>query len=257
MDEREIKKLIEKLVQELNLRGYSSKTRKKYISVAKKYLESSQSPREFLSSFSNKDPETMRFNYFALKFFIENVLEETMDSIPLAKSKIKIPTVLTRNEVERLIACTRNKTHLALLCALYFAGLRLSELRLLKWEDIDFERESLTIKGRHKRVIFLHPRLKEALMNIKQSSGYVFTSQSGKTYTERNIQQIVARATERAKIFKRVTPRVLRYTFATHLLESGADIRYIQYLLGHKNTRTTQIYNQIANRSIKSLAKLL
>jgi site-specific recombinase XerD len=259
MDQRENYELIGKLIQEIKLRGYSFKTGKKYISIAKKYLKSSQTPREFLNSLYSKNPSTMRSNYFALKFFIENVMGQKMDNITFAKNKIKIPMVLSKNEVEKMIAYTTNKNHFAVLCALYFAGLRLNEARLLKWKNIDFEREFLVIKGKggHQRIVFLHPRLKEALMSIKNTNEYVFVSSFGRIYDERTIQQIVARAAQRARILKRVTPHTLRHSFATHLLESGADIRYIQYLLGHKDIRTTQIYTHIANRSIKALAKLL
>jgi len=259
MNQRDVYKLIDKLIQELKTRGYSFKTGKNYITVAKKYLESSKSPKEFLSSLSNENPATIRFNYFALKFFIENVLEQKMDNIPFIKNKIKIPVILSRNEVEKIISSTNNKTHFAVLCSLYFAGLRLNEARLLKWKDIDFERDLLIIRGRRgdERTIFLHPRLKEALLNMKKSSEYVFVSSFGKIYDERTIQQIVTRAAQKAKINKRVTPSTLRHSFAIHLLESGADTKQVQHLLGHKDSRAIQIYATMANRSIKSLAKLL
>ena len=82
-------------------------------------------------------------------------------------------------------------------------------------------------------------------------------SERGTKYSERTIQQIVKNASKKAGIKKRVTPHTLRHSFATHLLEAGADIRYIQQLLGHKNLRTTQIYTHVANRDIKKLANLL
>ncbi|RLF27790.1 MAG: integrase, partial [Thermoplasmata archaeon] len=88
-------------------------------------------------------------------------------------------------------------------------------------------------------------------------SGLILTSERGRKYNERTIQQIVKNAARKAGIRKKVTPHTLRHSFATHLLEAGADIRYIQQLLGHKSLRTTQIYTHIANRDIKRLANLL
>lgn len=90
-----------------------------------------------------------------------------------------------------------------------------------------------------------------------KKDGLVFKSQQGGRYSERSIQKIVKKAASKAKISKNVTPHTLRHSFATHLLEGGADIRYIQKLLGHKNLQTTQIYTHVANRDIKKLSKLL
>jgi len=144
---------------------------------------------------------------------------------------------------------------------LYYAGLRLNEVCNLKWQDIDFEREIIHIKnskGEKERVIFLHRKLKESLMNdgIRQF-GFVLISERGKRYSERTIQQIVRNASKKAGIKRKATPHTLRHSFATHLLEAGADIRYIQQLLGHKNLRTTQIYTHVASKDIKKLANLL
>ena len=87
--------------------------------------------------------------------------------------------------------------------------------------------------------------------------GLVLRSQRGRKYNKRTIQKIVKKAAEKAEIKKKTSPHTLRHSFATHLLEGGADIRYIQRLLGHKDLRTTQIYTHIANKDIKNLANLL
>ena len=250
--------LIHKLTHELKVRGFSFKTGKKYIHIIEKYLNSNQTPKEFLSSFSGNSLQNFTVNYFALKFFFENVLEQEMEEIQLTCHKLKIPTILSRNEVEKMISATNNKTHYALLCVLYYAGLRLSEARWLKWSDIDFEKEIITIRRNgEERVIFLHPKLKQAISELKKNSDYVFISSKGRIFDERTIQQIVSRAAQRAKIHKRVTPSTLRHCFAIHLIENGADTKQVQNLLGHKDSRTIHIYTSIANRNIKSLAKLL
>jgi len=87
--------------------------------------------------------------------------------------------------------------------------------------------------------------------------GLVFKSQRGRQYNKRTIQQIVKNTAKKARIRKKATPHTLRHSFATHLLEAGADIRYIQQLLGHKKLQTTQIYTHVANKDIKNLANLL
>jgi site-specific recombinase XerD len=113
-------------------------------------------------------------------------------------------------------------------------------------------------KGEKERIVFLHQKLRELLqMYTKQKTGLLFLSQHERKYAKRTIQLIVKKAAQKARIIKHVTPHTLRHCFATHLLENGADIRYIQHLLGHKNLQTTQIYTHIANTDIKKLAHLL
>jgi len=254
--------LVGKLIEELKLRKYSYRTGEKYRDIVIKFLKSRKTPREFLLSYSNKSRSTMRSIYFALKFFYNNVLNEEFDEkLPLAKSKQKLPIVLNRKEVQKLFEVTTNIKHKVVLALFYYAGMRLSEARNLKWQDIDFERNLIHIKqtkGEKERVVFLHKKLKEFLLEYGiRKWGVVLISERGKKYNERTIQQIVKNAARRAGIRKRVTPHTLRHSFATHLLEAGADIRYIQQLLGHKNLRTTQIYTHVANKDIKRLADLL
>jgi site-specific recombinase XerD len=254
--------LVGKLIEELKLRKYSYRTGKKYRDIVIKFLKSGKTPREFLLSYSDKSRSTIRSIYFALKFFYENVLNEKFDEkLPLAKSKQKLPVVLNRSEIQKMFEVTTNIKHKVALALLYYAGLRLNEVRNLKWQDIDFERGIIHIKqakGEKERVIFLHEILKEFLTKYGiRKSGYILISDRGKKYTERTVQQIVKNAARKARIKKKVTPHTLRHSFATHLLEAGADIRYIQQLLGHKSLRTTQIYTHVANKDIKKLANLL
>ena len=255
--------LIGRLIEEIKLRKYSYRTGKAYINVIKRFLKSEMEPREFLLKYySDKSRSTMRQAYFAMKFFYKNVLHERFDeNIPLAKKKEKLPVVLSRDEVKRMIYGTRNIKHRLVLMFLYYAGMRLNEVRSIRWEDIDFERELIHIKiakGEKERVVFLHPELRKTLefYGVK-NRGYVFISQRGKKYSAKSIQLIVKHAARREKIKKNVTPHALRHSFATHLLESGADIRYIQQLLGHKYLKTTQIYTHVAMKDIKNLAKLI
>jgi len=199
--------------------------------------------------------------YFALKFFHENVMGERFaGSVPLAKNSLKLPVVLGRDEVARMIEATANPKHRNMLMLLYYAGMRLGEAVGVRWEDVDFERELLHVKhakGGKERVVFLHPKLKEALKPRDDQTGLVFMSQRGRKYSKRTVENIVGNAAAKAGIAKNVTPHTLRHSFATHLLEGGADIRYIQHLLGHKDLKTTQVYTHVANKDIKKLANLL
>ncbi len=255
-------KLIGKLIEEVKLRRYSYQTGKSYISIVKDFLESGKTPREFLLSYSSKSKSTMRSVYFALKFFIENVLGTKFgEKLPLAKKSLKLPMVLSKEEINKMIKATNNLKHKLVIMFLYYAGLRLDEVRNLKWEDIDFDREIIhlkTAKGDKERIVFLHKKLIDMLkMYGTKEEGLIFVSQREAKYNKRTIQQIVKSASKKAGIKKNSTPHTLRHSFATHLLESGAYIRYIQQLLGHKDLKTTQIYTHVANKDIKKLANLL
>ncbi len=255
-------RLIGKLTDEIKLRRYSSQTEQSYTSVVKKFLESNKSLREFLLLYTNKSKSSMRSVYFALQFFYEQVLHKKFkEKIPLARKSSKLPIVLSKEEIQKMIEATANLKHRLVIQFLYYAGLRLDELRNLTWNDVDFDRKSIhlkTAKGDKERRVFLHKKLIENLeiLGIKER-GPLFLSQREGKYNKRTIQQIVKSLSKKAGIKKSVTPHTLRHSFATHLLESGADIRYIQQLLGHKDLKTTQIYTHVANRDINNLAELL
>ena len=253
---------LDKLVEELELRKYSKLTEKAYLSLIKNFIESGLEPREFLLRYTEKSRSSIRSAYFALKFFYENVLSQKFDDrIPLAKNRGKLPVVLNKEEVNRIFEVTLNLKHRLVLMFLYYTGIRLNEVVNLKWSDIDFQRGVIHLKvakGEKERVIFLHDNLKKFIEYFKlKKGGLVFFSNLGKKYDKRTIQMIVRNAAKKAGIGKRVTPHTLRHSFATHLLEAGADIRHIQKLLGHTNLQTTQIYTHVANKDIKNLARLL
>jgi len=203
----------------------------------------------------------MRSVYFALKFFYENVLGRKFDEkIPLANTDGKLPVVLSKEEINKLLESTLNLRHRLVLMFLYYTGIRLDEIVNLKWGDIDFDRETIHLKitkGSKDRIVFLHKNLKQVLGMICKKEGLVFMSNLGKKYDKRTIQMIVKNAAAKAGIKKRVSPHTLRHSFATHLLEAGADIRHIQKLLGHSSLQTTQIYTHVATRDIKNLSKLI
>ncbi len=255
-------KLIGKLIEEIKLRRYSYQTGKSYISIIKEFFAQNKTPREFLLLYTNKSKSTMRSAYFALKFFYKNVLNTEFDEkLPLARKSLKLPLVLSKEEINEMIESVNNMKHKLVIMFLYYAGLRLDEARNIKWQDIDFDRETIhlkTAKGDKERIIFLHKKL-SGMLEIygAKEEGLVFVSKRDEKYNKRTIQQIIKSASKKAKIKKNVTPHTLRHSFATHLLEGGADIRYIQQLLGHKDLKTTQIYTHVANKDIKKLANLI
>ncbi len=253
--------LVGQLIEDIKLRKYSYETGKVYVYVVKEFLKSGMSPRDFLLSHAEKSKSTVRTLYFALKFFFENVLDERFDEkIPLAKRSLRIPVVLSRTEISRMIDATHYVKHKLVLMFLYYAGLRLNEVRNVKWTDIDFEREVIHLrvaKGEKERIVFLHSKLRDMLTFYGKTEGLVFMSDRCKMYNKTTIHRIVVNSAKKVEIRKNVTPHTLRHSFATHLLEGGADIRYIQALLGHKDLKTTQIYTHVANRDIKNLACLL
>jgi site-specific recombinase XerD len=260
-DAAERYRLVGELIKEIKLRKYSFQTGKLYISMVKRYLESGLSARDFLLAQSDNSRSTMRATYFALKFFHESVLGERFDGeIPLAKKAQRLPVVLGREEIQKMLGSTYNLKHRVALMLLYYAGLRLAEAASLRWDDVDFGREVIhlkTAKGGKERVVFLHPKLAEGLRLLGDGKGLILVSNRGGRYSPRSIQLVADNAAKKAGIKKKVTPHVLRHSFATHLLEGGADIRHIQELLGHKNLRTTMLYTHVSKDGAKSLAKLL
>lgn len=254
--------LFDKLAEEIKLRKYSPRTGDAYFHVISRFIDSGKTAREFLLGNADKSRSTMRTIYFALSFFYEKVLNVRFrEQLPIAKNAGKIPLVLNKEEVENLLNATLNIKHKLLMAVMYYGGLRLDEVINLKWEDLDYVRDTIhlkTAKGSKERIIFLHSKIKN-LLDIfgKKSEGLVFPSGRGGKLSSRTVELIVTHAAKKAGIKKRVTPHTLRHSFATHLLEAGADIRHIQHLLGHKDLKTTQIYTHVANKDLSRLGELL
>jgi len=258
----EIKNQLESLKKELKFRKYSKETVTKYLFYVEKFLKSGKTAKEFLGNYVPKSRNTIRSVYFAINFYQKNVLGKNFqEKIPLAKKKTILPSVLNKSEISNLINNINNLQHKLIVQFLYYGGLRLSEVRNIKWENLDFERKTIQLKiakGEHQRLIFLHNEIIKNLNEFKMPRrGLIFESNRGKKYSKETIQQIVKNGAKKAGLEKRVTPHTLRHSFATHLLENGADIRHIQKLLGHANLQTTQIYTHVANKDIKNLANLI
>ncbi len=198
----------------------------------------------------------------AIRFLFEDVLDRPRLalSIPRPKPQRKLPSVLSTNEVARILARPRNLKHRALLMLLYSSGLRVSELVRLRPADVDADRRLLRVrrgKGGKDRYTLLARRAIEAV-TIYQAAfptdRWLFPGQKPDRHlTTRSVQRVLENAAQAAGIRKKVTPHMLRHSFATHLLESGTNLRIIQDLLGHRSARTTQIYTHVARSTLEGV----
>src|SRR3989344_1869259 len=164
-----------------------------------------------------------------------------------------------KNENIETLESTQNTKHKLLLSLSYGAGLRVSEVIVLKVKDIDFDEMTIHIKnakGQKDRISVLPEKLIDnlkVLLSEKTSNDFVFASERGGKLTTRTAQKVFERSLKKAEIKKDATFHSLRHSFATHLLENGVDVRYVQELLGHQNIRTTQIYTHVTNPSLKNI----
>ncbi len=257
--------LLIKLKDELELRNYSRQTIKSYLYCVEKYLDYSKykginenSAKEFLrKELKIKNPATVSLSSSAIQFFFKEVLKQEIYFVKPKKNKI-LPDILTVEELRRLINSTTNPKHKLIIKLLYGTGLRVSEIINLKKEDINFKEGLIKInlgKGGKDRFVRLPGSILEELKNYSTIGSYkhLFESQRGGKLTSKTIQLILSNNAKKAEINKRVYPHLLRHSFATHLLEQGTDLRIIQKLLGHSSIKTTQIYTQISQASIKNI----
>lgn len=194
--------------------------------------------------------------YFSiLKSFFNGFLKrQVILTLETPKKSHKLPVVLTKAEVDRLIDAANSPRDKAILQALY-CGLRVSEVVGLRRQDVDLENRKISVrngKGGKDRIIPMSNVLAELLKEYLQT---LLEGAKAKIFdlTIKGVEDIVSACAGRAKIRKRVTPHKLRHSFATHLLENGTDIRYIQKLLGHSNLNTTQIYAQVTDKALDKI----
>jgi len=193
------------------------------------------------------------FNHFAKLFEIEGA--ESLENLRPRKSRL-LPTILSQKEVIRILQLTKNLKHRFILALLYSSGLRIGELIAMKVEHIDVDRKQLFIssgKGRKDRTVILAENMIPLLYNYLrtyQPDFYLIEGQDGGKYSSSSIRAFLKKSCKYAKILKRVTPHTLRHSYATHMLEDGVDLRYIQTLLGHSRPETTMIYTQVTTKDL-------
>ncbi len=197
----------------------------------------------------------------AIKFYFEQVIDrqKVVYDLPRPKKPFKLPSILAAEEIIQLILSVKNLKHKTLLMTGYSSGLRVSEIIHLKMTDIDSKRMMMHLRGAKGKKDRMVP-LSNMLLNTLRSyylaykpKVYVFESHFGEMYSARSAQKILQDAKKAAGIYKQGGIHMLRHSYATHLMESGTDIRIIQNLLGHNSIRTTMLYTHVSN---KDLAKV-
>ncbi|HLP04714.1 MAG TPA: site-specific tyrosine recombinase/integron integrase [Paludibacter sp.] len=192
----------------------------------------------------------------AIKFYYERVKggQRKIYHIERPRKEKYLPEVLSEEEVVQLLNATDNLKHKAVLMTIYSAGLRISEVLNLRIKDIDSQRMQIRVeqaKGKKDRYTLLGEKTLEVLrkyVSEYKPREWLFEGMHGENYSKKAVQKFLKTAVEKVGIKKRVTIHTLRHSFATHLLEAGTDLRYIQSLLGHSSGKTTEIYTHITTK---------
>lgn len=260
--------------KKLTIANYSHQTIQNYESALSLFLDyiSAKNVKEVsdreLEDYLYYSKNVKKYSYSSMKqvlasirFLYIHVLEKPIPKCLNIKMKKPqtLPAVLSKTEVSKLIKGTLNIKHKTILLLIYSAGLRLGELLNLKIGDIDSSRYKIHViqgKGKKDRYVVLSEKvlmiLREYFKAYKPKD-FLFEGVQGGRYSEKSVQSIMKQAIVKAGIKKNATVHTLRHSFATHLLDDGTDIRFIQELLGHKRLETTQIYTHVSSRSINKI----
>ncbi|MGC4041799.1 MAG: site-specific integrase [Flavobacterium sp.] len=198
----------------------------------------------------------------AIKLFFITVQDRKIEieNIHRPKRAKALPNVLSKEEVKSILEAHSNSKHKVMLSMIYSCGLRCGELLALKPYHVDSKRNIVLLKnskGKKDRLVPLSPKilamLRDYYKNYKPSEYLFEGQQKGKPYNARSLQIVLKRALEKTEIRKPVTLHWLRHSYATHLMESGTDLRYIQELLGHSSSKTTEIYTHVSTHSLRQI----
>ncbi len=197
----------------------------------------------------------------SIKFYYEVVKEmpNRFYSVDRPLKKEPLPKVISMEEVSAIIKNTPNIKHRCIVSLLYSAGLRRAELLNLKLQDIDSKRMVIFVKngkGGKDRLTLLSPSVLKDLRDyfkIWKPKEYLFEGENGGMYSTGSVMAIINKSAKKANIKKKISPHVLRHSFATHLLENGTDLRTIQTLLGHSSSKTTEIYTHVAINHVQAV----
>jgi integrase/recombinase XerD len=262
--------LLTRTEQEMRLKGFSPKTRRLYLGHLKRYYRArggkgprctEEECREWLLGLldGGYSHSYVSQALSAIKFVHTTVLRchSPVARLPRPRKGKYLPTVLSRGEVRRLLDELRDPKHRAVALVMYSSGLRIGEALRLRVQDIDSERGLIHVrdgKGRKDRLVMLAQVTLQELRSyarVERPHHWLFPGERRDRHLHpRCIQRAVGLAAKAAGIRKRVTPHTFRHSFATHLLEEGTDLRYIQRLLGHKKSTTTEIYTHVADRDL-------
>lgn len=264
-------KLLFELERELKLRNYSNKTVKNYCGYVKDFLEYQRNRgnkfdvaivKEFLSYKQNKGLgfESISLNLSAIKFLYRNVLGLANEiKIKTPRKKRHLPVVLSRTEILKIIDSYKNKKYSLMIALAYGSGMRVSEVIRLKVKNVYLDEDVIFVKegkGGKDRMTIIPQKLKSDLSRIialRKPDDYVFESERGGKLTERTAQKVFKDGLRKAGVAKNATFHSLRHSFATHLIENGTNIRYVQKLLGHRSIKTTEIYTHVTRSILKDV----
>ncbi|MCK0147180.1 site-specific integrase [Arenibacter sp. F26102] len=263
----------EEYLLKLELKKYANNTVRTYVHFFELFINhykeknlnaiNESDIRAFLQKLIHRNVSNSYLNQAinAIKFYYEVVLgmPNRFYEIERPRREFKLPTVISKEEVLTIIENANNLKHKCIIELLYSSGLRRSELLNLKITDVDSKRMLIRVesaKGNKDRYTLLsQTALEDLRIYFKEwkPQNYLFEGRKAGKYSAESVLQIVKGAAERARISQNVTPHVLRHSFATHLLESGVDLRQIQVLLGHGSSKTTEIYTHVATNSFKGI----
>ncbi len=265
------------MLEELQRRNYAQSTAEAYILALKELARYHRVPPDRLRPQQIREyqvhllrdrrlsPQTVKQRMSGIRFFYVHTLRRLVppNEFPYPKTRRRLPVILSRDEVRRLIDAASNLLHRAMLMTLYSTGMRRAELVRLRVGDIDSQRMVVHIrhgKGDKDRDVPLSPMLLETLREYwrwRKPQTYLFPSRhiyqkKGEHITSKAVWHACRGAAQRAGIQKTVGPHTLRHSFATHLVESGADIQTVKLLLGHEDIRHTEIYLHLSERHIRA-----
>ncbi len=264
----------ETYIKQLDIKRYADNTKRTYIAYFKDFVFNYRE-RDLTTVTSDEintyivdlihtynisaSQQNQRIN--AIKFYYEKVLgsERMHYSIERPRKSRSLPRVLSEGEILSILKATTNLKHKALLATIYSAGLRRSEAIALRKEDVMFEKGIIFIrgaKGKKDRTSILAESTAIVLQRYlerEKPKYWLFESPIRTQYSTSSIYQVLKRSAEKAGITKKVTPHMLRHSFATHLLEQGIDLRYIQTILGHESSTTTEIYTHVSKKALTNV----
>ncbi|MDP1526346.1 MAG: tyrosine-type recombinase/integrase [Rhodocyclaceae bacterium] len=270
--------LRQRMLEDMAIRNLAANTQSAYLQQVIAYARHfDRSPAElgpeevrayqvYLTQTRMLAPSSVSVATGALRFLYKVTLKRPwgIDEIPMPKRPFKLPVILSREEVMHFLDAIGNRKHRAILMTAYAAGLRISEATHLKVTDIDSQRMMLRVdqgKGRKDRYVMLSPRLLDELRTYwkaEHPTEWLFPGdRPGQPITRDAVGQACQKAHRASDIKKTITPHSLRHAFATHLLESGTDVRTIQLLLGHRSLATTSRYLKVATSTVCATASPL
>jgi site-specific recombinase XerD len=266
--------VIDQMIEKLKMRRYSESTQKTYLAMMKSFLyyanpvaiedikyDTVMDYLKYLVYEKKVSPSYQNQIINAIKFYFEHVLghQRTIYNFDRPIKAKKLPKVLSQQEVKLILESVSNTKHKAMLSTIYGCGLRISECINLRIEDIDSQKSRIWVrnaKGRKDRLTLLPESLllllREYYMKYKPKH-LLFEGPRGTFYSASSIRKIFYRAKGMAGVRKQATVHTLRHSFATHLLENGTNLRYIQVLLGHSSSKTTEIYTHVAQSDLTNI----